>query len=562
MFADFLGRLAKVAPLTLIALAPICAADNYLPPTSAFRNVGYTIQDPSAVIAPQVAVPVEAPATIAPQQAVMPAQPQAIMADQSFAPPAAEYAPPMAAPACQTCAPACACTKCSDEKKDKLKAAAKGSHKPAFYLNNFSYLSDPCYDGHLLGDSLKRLGGDGFRFDLGGQYRARVHREENHRGLGITGNSDDFLLHRIRLYMNTEIGDNIRVFAETLHADSNYEEFNPRPIEENSWDVQNLFIDLKLFDNGTRKLVARAGRQEISLGAQRYVSPLDWANTRRTFDGGRLLYTGEKWNIDGFWLAPTIRDFDDFDESNENVALYGVYGTNKTLANGTLDLYWLAFDNDLAGFAYDSIGGRYNGTLGGLLFETEGAYQFGSNSDGSDHEAGFFMAGLGKKFADAACSPTSWVYIDWASGSDELGAGNGHHHFQPLGHKYNGFMDLFGRRNLIDFNILTTLQIAPKVKALLWYHNFWLQNDNDTPYSLTQAPQQAGITPGDAHLGNELDFVLTLGITPRSNVLFGYSRFWAGDYYNTPGLLTAAGDPLTQDNADANFFYAQYTLNF
>ena len=172
------------------------------------------------------------------------------------------------------------------------------------------------------------------------------------------------------------------------------------------------------------------------------------------------------------------------------------------------------------------------------------------------------MAGLGKAFTDHSCKPTSWIYIDWASGDDDLGAGKGHHHFQPLAHKYNGFMDLFGRRNLIDFNILTTWQISPKVKALLWYHNFWLENDNDTPYTVTMAPEQPGVTPTDSHLGNELDFVLTIGIKPRSNIAFGYSRFWAGEYYNSPGVMTRFGTPLTQDTANANFFWTQYTLNF
>ena len=564
MFTDTARRLPSIAALGLLLQAmPALAGDGYLPPTTAFKNVGYTIQDPAPATTQAVGSAVAAPTPAAVVQPAPAATPT--YATQGVSPYVAPVAPPVAGPAPSCCpapAPTCKCQCCTKEQKDALKAKAKGAHKPLFYLNDFSYLSDPCYDGHLLGDSLKRLGGPGFMVDLGGQYRARVHREENHRGLGITGGDDDFLLHRLRLYANMEIGENIRVFAETLHADSNYEDFNPRPIEENSFDVQNLFIDAKLLDGGDSKLVARVGRQEIALGGQRYVSPLDWANTRRTFDGVRMMYSNSNWNLDGIYLHTTVRDFDDFDETNDDQRLYGVYATNKTLENGTLDFYWLAFENDIANFAFDSIGARYNGTLGGLLFEAEGAYQFGENTDGTDHDAAFFMAGLGKSFADHSCKPTTWVYIDWASGDDQQAAGKGHHHFQPLAHKYNGFMDLYGRRNLVDFNILSTLQIAPKVKALLWYHNFWLQNENDTPYSVTMAPQQAGIAPGDAHLGNELDFVLTLGINARSNVLFGYSRFWAGDYYDTPGLLTRFGTPLTKDSADANFFYAQYTLNF
>lgn len=535
MLKNLIRQLPVSAIVAMLLLtASVTADDGYLPPSPNLKNIGYTqpVPQPSAPPADEISG--------ASQQ-------------ESHA---------VATTASTACAQTCCCQRCTADKKAALKKAAGAAYKGVFYANDFSYLDDPCYDGHLLGDNLKRLGHDGLTFEIGGQYRARVHREENHRGLGITGGDDDFLLHRIRLYLNSEIGDNVRVFAETLHADSNYESLSPRPIEENQFDLQNLFIDLTLIDNGNGKLVARGGRQEIFLGGQRYVSPLDWANTRRTFDGGRLMYSNSTWNIDGFWLATLERDAKAFDEANEDQALYGVYATNKALQNGTLDLYWLAFDDDIAGFGFDSMGARYNGTIGQFLFEGEGAYQFGQNTDGTDHDAGFFTLGLGKAFADHACAPTSWVYIDWASGDDDTGAGKGHHHFQPLAHKYNGFMDLYGRRNLVDFNILTTMQIAPKVKALLWYHNFWLQNELDTPYSVTMAPQQAGIVPADDHLGNELDFVLTVGISPRSNILFGYSRFWAGDYYDTPGLLTRFGTPLTKDISDANFFWSQYTLNF
>jgi len=90
-------------------------------------------------------------------------------------------------------------------------------------------------------------------------------------------------------------------------------------------------VDLTLIDNGNSKLVARGGRQELLLTAQRYASPLDWANTRRTFDGGRLLYTNSNWTIDGFWLAPLVRDARNFDEANEDVAFYGVYSNFNAL---------------------------------------------------------------------------------------------------------------------------------------------------------------------------------------------------------------------------------------
>lgn len=519
----------------LVGLAPTVTAhgdEAYHPESSVFNNVGYSY---NRTLQPEVPTPI-------------------VDAEQEPAP--VEHAAPAAEPVaeatsapCNSCAGACTC-----KKKADLKKAAASAHKGLFYANDFSYLNDPCYNGCLCGDAFKELQHGCFKFDVGGQVRLRYHNEENHRGLGFTGRSDDFTLSRTRLYFDAQLGENVRFYAETLDANSSGENFNPRPIEENRWDIQNLFFDLTLLQDCDCKLVARAGRQEILLGNQRYVSPLDWANTRRTFDGGRMTYTNSNWTVDGFWLAPLVRDRDDIDDANYDVAFYGIYATTKAAKNGTLDYYWLALDNDVVGFRFDSLGSRYNGKIGSMLFEAEAAYQFGTNANDSDHNAGFFTIGAGKANECHKWKPTTWVYIDWASGGDLQGAGNGHDHFFPLAHKYNGFMDLFGRRNLIDFNILNTLQLTKKVKFLTWFHAFWLENDNDTPYNVNMSAFAPGITPGDDELGQEIDFLMSIGITERSNLVLGYSHFWAGDYYDTPGL------PFNGDDAD--FFYAQWLRNF
>jgi hypothetical protein len=114
-------------------------------------------------------------------------------------------------------------------------------------------------------------------------------------------------------------------------------------------------------------------------------------------------------------------------------------------------------------------------------------------------------------------------------------------------------MDLFGRRNLIDLNWLTTMQLSEKAKLLTWYHSFWLEDINDTPYSVVMTPFAPGVAPGASHLGQELDIILSFDLSPRSDILFGYSHFWTGNYYDTPGLPT---------RDDADFFYTQYSVNF
>jgi hypothetical protein len=158
----------------------------------------------------------------------------------------------------------------AEKKKKKqadLKKAAAGAYKGVFYDNDFRYVLDPEYQGHELGDVLERQPlGSHTTLDLGGQYRFRLHDEQNFRGLGLTGLDDDFLLQRTRLFANLEFTERMRVFAEFLDAVSQHEELAPRLVEENRATMQNLFVDAVLLDHDLGKLTARAGRQELLLG--------------------------------------------------------------------------------------------------------------------------------------------------------------------------------------------------------------------------------------------------------------------------------------------------------
>ena len=491
------------------------------------------------------------PAPMEPQAMAAPMEPQVMPVPME-----------MSAVPCECCNSTC----CTKKKKEAATAAMKGAYKGVFYANDFSYLEDPCYEAKksYLGESLKRLHCDCFgscsTLDVGGEMRARYHSETNHRGLGLTGNDDDFWLSRVRLFANYRMTENIRVYGEYLYADSGGEEFNPRPIEENRGEVQNLFVDARL----TNDLTVRLGRQELLLGAQRLISPLDWANTRRTFDGARFLYQGDTWSVDGFFVHPLNRDFDAIDDANTDIDFFGIYASRKGTAFGDLDVYYLGLNNDVLDFDYHTIGKRIYGTTdGGVMYEYENGYQFGTNSNGSDHSAFFFTAGLGKKFnfctGCGPWEPTLWMYYDYASGEEDFAnvarGDDGFDHLFPLAHKYNGFMDLFGRRNLNDVNVLfTTPILGPKVSLLLWYHYFFLA-EATTPYSVVMSPFNTTAAAGSRDLGHEIDVLFNLKINPRNNVLLGYSYFNSGDYYSD----TPAGIPHT---GDAQFFYAQFQSRF
>lgn len=457
----------------------------------------------------------------------------------------------------------CGCEECKaaaeKAKQDALKKAVASAYAPLFYNNNFDYLCNPDYCDWHLGEDLKRMClGQCSVLDIGGQYRARHHSERNFRGFGLTGVDDDFLLHRTRLYANGQFGDRVRIYAEYIDAESNYENFAPRAIEVNRSDMQNLFADVKLADLDGGDLWARVGRQELLYGSQRLVSPLDWANTRRNFDGVNVFYRGTDWNVDGFMTHPIIADPRNFDSYDENQDFSGAFATYKGSKDQTVDVYYLHYRNGNAaqgpnGLYFETVGSRWQGTVDEFLWDFEGGYQFGKDRDNGSHEASFAVAGLGRKF-DRCWKPVLWFYYDYSSGGDVLAGRQGFDHLFPLGHKYHGFMDLYARSNIQTPNLLLTFQPREKLSAQLWYHYFFLESKNDTPYNINMTAFNPANAPVRAQLGQEIDSTVQWNITPRTDLLFGYSHFFAGQYYKTtPGV------PF---RGDADFFYTQYTVNF
>ncbi len=470
---------------------------------------------------------------------------------------AVAIAEPVASVPCNCCNSYC----CTKKKKEAATAKMKGAYKGVFYQNDYSYLNDRCYDGpSFLGDRLKGLHCG--KLDIGGEARVRFHSENNHRGLGLTGRDDRFWLTRVRAFANYRVTENIRVYAEYLYADSGGETFNNRPIEENRGELQNALVDLQL----TERLSTRIGRQELLYSAQRLVSPLDWANTRRTFDGVRGIYKGDTWTLDGFFVHPVRRTaaFEDkIDKTNNDIDFWGIYATSDKYEIGLVEGYYLGLKHDILNFDFHTFGKRISGTSDrGIMYDLEGGFQVGENSNGSSHGAFFSTTGLGKKLSICTrCgewNPIVWFFYDYASGEkdfNQVGVGDdGFHHQFPLAHKYNGFMDLFGRRNLHDINAqFITPILGSKVKLLLWYHYFRLA-ERTTPYNVNMTPFNTVAAAGSRDLGHEIDVLFNINLNPRNNVLVGYSFFSAGDYYDTtPGVPT---------NADADFFYMQYQTRF
>jgi hypothetical protein len=433
------------------------------------------------------------------------------------------------------------------------------SHKGVFYLNDFSYLDDPANRHHCLGDSLKRMPlgdcGEWGTLDVGGQLRLRYHHEGgmgNQAGrLGFRDTVNDFLLTRFRLYSDWRANEYLRVYVEGITADETGNSlYVPRAIDVNYGDLTNAFVDLSL----TEEFTLRTGRQELLYGNQRLVSPLDWSNTRRTFEGIRGLYKSGDWAIDGFYThyVPVVDD--QFDTANYNQTFYGLYSTYTGYESQAWDFYYLGYDDERQGiapavgdFSLHTFGSRVLGTTEqDWLYEFESAYQGGRQSGlGQDQSAGMATAGLGRKLPKMAWDPTVWFYLDYASGNYPGGDFNRFNQLFPLGHKYLGYIDAVARSNVITPNVQLVMKPQEKLELLFWYYNFTAISHSDViPGVGFQSDQRFD----SRSFGNELDMTAKYALSPRSYLLVGYSHLWRGS-------------KIIGTN-DADFFYTQWELNF
>ena len=133
--------------------------------------------------------------------------------------------------------------------------------------------------------------------------------------------------------------------------------------------------------------------------------------------------------------------------------------------------------------------------------------------------------------------------------------GNGFNHLFPLAHKYLGYMDLFGRSNIQSPNVQLTMQPHPKVKLLAWYYYLFLDTRADTPYTVAMTPVNPGNAPAQPRPGSR-------------DRPAGHDLAQAADGRGARLLALLLGRLLPPDarlavhTGDADFFYAQYHVNF
>lgn len=452
-----------------------------------------------------------------------------------------------------------------------------GFMQPSFFDADFRYLENPANDQHDLFDPLKRMHvGDEWLWSLGGEFRYRYEYGRNNR-LALTADGpagprlrnatrNDYDLTRVRMYSDLWYQDKFRVFVEYLDAASVGEELTPLPIEENRSELLNAFVDLKLGEPGGKGAYLRVGRQELLLGSQRLISPLDWANTRRTFQGVRAFHQGDQFDVDFFWVQPVVPFGNRFDSVDNDVNLAGAWFTYRPKKGTFVDLYYLFLDNTtpnappsplaaagtkLGAQHFSTVGFRYAGDRDGrYLWDVEAMYQFGERG-AQTISAGAVTTGAGYRFAETRMAPQLWLYYDYASGDRNPGSGTTFSTFNqifPFGHYYLGFLDAVGRQNIHDVNAQFVFYPTPWITCLLQGHHYQLASARAGLFNAAGILTRIDPTgQAGTQVGNELDLLVNFHLDAHQDLLLGYSRLFPGRYIRETG-----------SGATPDFFYAQY----
>jgi hypothetical protein len=432
-----------------------------------------------------------------------------------------------------------------------------------FFDANFNYLDKPDNTQTDLFDCLHRIHlGDNWMFSTGGEFRDRYMNEVDAR---LTGKNNTYDLIRTRVYGDLWYQNCFRIYVEFLDAHTSPQSLVPLPIDQDRADMLNFFVDVRVCEIDGHPVYLRGGRQELLQGSQRLISPLDWANTQRTFEGVRGMYLGENFDVDLFWVQPVIPDPGHFDSVDHRVNFSGLWTTYRPKKGTTFDLYLLDLDNynaiapgtDLRkrSFNVATVGYRYAGDVDNrLLFDFEGMYQFGNWSDQAI-SAGAYTTSLGYHFADVPMDPQFWVAYDFASGDHNSGTRGAHGTFNqlfPFGHYYFGYLDLVGRQNIMDPNAQFVVFPTPWIFAGIQYHHFMLDSSRDALYAANGVAIRRDPTGKASNtVGDEIDLYTNFHLSAHSDVLVGYSKLFAGNF------IRATGSPLSPE-----LFYVQYSFRW
>ncbi len=273
------------------------------------------------------------------------------------------------------------------------------------------------------------------------------------------------------------------------------------------------------------------GRQELSYGDELLIGSVGWNNTGRAFDALKMRFTGE-----GYWVDAVYSLLSDQESASGRNAcaapcqfddhhfggLYASFDVADWLK--ALDAYaFYRYDDttDPKAHNYVTFGTRLKGKSGNVDYRAEATGQFGKSTvadgvtenDQEDYQADLE---LGYTFAD---------FKKFRVGVEGLVASENYIQLFPTSHKWLGYADLFGRRNVLSGILHLSMVPAEKWSAKLDAHTFFRLTDDRGLFRLNGTTEVGAGADTSKLAGEEIDLTVSYAPLPILSFDAGLSGF-------------------------------------
>ncbi len=401
---------------------------------------------------------------------------------------------------------------------------------------------------------------------VGSQLRLRGESRRNFKfDDARAGNDEGYLLSRVRLGLTWRPSDQVTGAVELqdarIHGEEAISETRTPNVFADQLDIHQAYLDVEAPASSRVPIAVRVGRQKLVYGSQRLISPLEWVNTARVFDGARIAIgagAGRRLAAFATRLVPVApRGINDHGLTGSrlfNSQLHGVYYTDGALLpGGAVEGYWLLRREERLDDAVHTVGTRIDARYGPWAFDGELAGQTGSYG-GLDHRAAMVHVG-GAFTARLPGRPKFGAAFNLGSGDDDPddGVHGTFDNLYPLNHVYYGTMDLFALQNLRNVEASVDAALPGGASVRVAYQHFALvAPGTDAWYNAA-----AGIVHAGGDLGVAADVGSEIDVTVRARVWHvgleaGYGFFRGGGYLRELDFRLSS----------AHFFYLQTTVGF
>jgi hypothetical protein len=306
--------------------------------------------------------------------------------------------------------------------------------------------------------------------------------------------------------------------------------------------VHQGFFDIGLWQSGKDSLILRAGRQEMVLGSENFVSTRDGRNIRRSLNGFRLTWVKGDWTIDTFAMRPTLDNPGNFnDPPNHASSFWGAYAVRPFafLPQGNVDLYYFGLDLQNVHFDGKGSGREQRETIGTRLWGTtehwdyndEFTYQWGWFGPVDDIRAWAISTETAYRIESNSLKPR-FAFRAMSFSGDQNPSSRTLGTFNSIFEKgpYFSYAEVFARRNLIALQPYVELHLSKTVTLTPNPAFFWRESPRDGLYSVGNAVIISGQKSNARYIATQASAQVRWKMTRNLTWFTEYAHFFPGEF--------------------------------